>query len=264
MLSASADAHAADWLVAGVRDFDHAVGSVVPAVFEAYARVFHPASRDVGAETVAVRWADVASANSRVMHPAAEWGSITGPWKHRHGSGQPGVWDEPPSTGELPHVTARRLAELLVEHTNRREHCFFALCEGGVLGLIVLFPDGMSESERRRVETSERAGVETWEALIGHGASFKLSGREMRLLNGPLAAIEDFYEHFRGRPSLWWPSDRAWCVGTDIDLMTTYVGGSRACVGALLDDQKLEALAVSVDQRLTWDADTINPLPKPP
>jgi hypothetical protein len=36
----------ADWIVAGVRDFDYTVGSIVPAVFDAYARVFHPASRE--------------------------------------------------------------------------------------------------------------------------------------------------------------------------------------------------------------------------
>ena len=37
------DVSAADWVVAAVRDFDHTVGSLVPPVFEAYARVLHPA-----------------------------------------------------------------------------------------------------------------------------------------------------------------------------------------------------------------------------
>jgi hypothetical protein len=46
--------------------------------------------------------------------------------------------------------------------------------------------------------------------------------------------------------------------------MTTYVDGSRACVEALLAEDELEALAISVDQRVTWDADAINSLPEPP
>jgi hypothetical protein len=46
--------------------------------------------------------------------------------------------------------------------------------------------------------------------------------------------------------------------------MTTYVGASQACVAALLADDRLEVLAVSVDQKITWDADSINPLPAPP
>jgi hypothetical protein len=100
--------------------------------------------------------------------------------------------------------------------------------------------------------------------LLDGAASFGLPARGMSLLEGPLASIEDFYEDFRDPPCLWWPRDRAWCVGSDIDLMTTYVGASRACVEALLADNEIEALSVSVDQRVTWDADEINPLPAPP
>ena len=84
------------------------------------------------------------------------------------------------------------------------------------------------------------------------------------LLHGPLVAIEDFYEFHREPPSMWWPADQAWCVATDIDLMTTYVGGGRAAIDALLGDPELEALAVADDQGVTWDTDTINPLPAPP
>jgi len=34
----------------------------------------------------------------------------------------------------------------------------------------------------------------------------------------------------------WWSEDHAWCVATDIDLMTTYLGASAACVDAVLAD----------------------------
>lgn len=63
---------------------------------------------------------------------------------------------------------------------------------------------------------------------------------------------------------LWWPDDQAWCVATDIDLMTTYVGASTSCIDALLTNAELEALPVPVTQRLTWDTDTVNPLPACP
>jgi hypothetical protein len=61
--------------------------------------------------------------------------------------------------------------------------------------------------------------------------------------------------------SLWWPADRAWFVATDIDLVTTFVGGSAACVRDVLDHPLLEAAPVPADQRFTWDADTVNPAP---
>jgi hypothetical protein len=46
--------------------------------------------------------------------------------------------------------------------------------------------------------------------------------------------------------------------------MTTYVGGSREAISAVLDDEQLEALRVPAGQRVDWEADTINPLPDPP
>ena len=43
--------------------------------------------------------------------------------------------------------------------------------------------------------------------------------------------------------------------------MTTYVGGSAACIAELLATDGLEAATVPADQRVTWDADTVNPRP---
>ncbi len=85
----------------------------------------------------------------------------------------------------------------------------------------------------------------------------------MLLLRGPLNAA-GAVDRWGEPPNVWWPEDRAWCVASEIDLMSTYVGGSASCVAALLADEDIEALPVSVDQRVTWDADTINPLPAPP
>jgi hypothetical protein len=261
MLSASTDAAAGAWVVTGVRDFDYTVGSVVPAVFDAYARVFHPGSRGSGENAVEVRWAEVAAANGRLMHAAAEWGSLTGSWQLE---GQPGVWDQGPRTGELPELLAMRLAAILENHTGANR-CFFGVWEGwGTPSVTMAFhertPDEVREWQREAVE-AEIAG---WCELIGRGVSLRLPDRPMWVLEGPVAAVGDFYAPYRNRPSLWWPEDRAWCVGTDIDLMTTYVGGTSELIDALLADDQLESFAVSVDQRIDWKADTINPLPGPP
>jgi hypothetical protein len=89
----------------------------------------------------------------------------------------------------------------------------------------------------------------------------------MRLLHGPVqaAACSPYGHHpFGDSVNLWWPDDQAWCVGTEIDLMTTYVGGSTACIQAVLAEASLEAMPVSVDQSVTWDSDAINPLPPSP
>jgi hypothetical protein len=60
---------------------------------------------------------------------------------------------------------------------------------------------------------------------------------------------------------LWWPDDRSWCVATDVDLQTSYLGATAECVQDLIDDGQLEIMEVSPDQSVTKDADTINPEP---
>jgi len=262
-LSASSDIDAATWILVALRDFDGTVGSIVPPVFEAYARIFHPASRAAGDDQLSVRWADVAEANGREMHPAAEWGSIAGSWKYQT---QPGLWDGPPSTGELPNDVAKRLVAVLSAHTDDPNHGFFGVWEGwGTGSAMFLFAKDTPEIVQKQAREAVDVEAAAWRGLVESAASFDVPQRPMRLLCGPLVAIEDFYERWDANPpSLWWPADNRWCVGTDIDLMTTYVRGSRSAVEALLADDQLEALAVPDNQSVTWEADAINPLPESP
>jgi hypothetical protein len=41
---------------------------------------------------------------------------------------------------------------------------------------------------------------------------------------------------------LWWPDDRAWCAGNEIDASFTCIGGSRALIDELLARHDLEVL----------------------
>jgi hypothetical protein len=87
--------------------------------------------------------------------------------------------------------------------------------------------------------------------------------RPMLLFSGSLSAATTSFGDLRHLgPSLWWPQDRAWCVATDVDLMSTYIGSTEVCVDALVNDQDLEAMTVSVDQGVSYDSDTINPTPR--
>jgi hypothetical protein len=242
------------WIAEALRPFsEHVVGSLVPPVFEAYARVFHPAVRypdddwfsetetgtEIGtgaAEPLApdedVTWAEVAAFNGRVAHPAMEWASITGSWEFRGNDDQPGMWNDAPAEGHLPVSVAARLAAVLTAHTTTPEACWFGIWDG--FG----FPP---------------AG----------GLALALPSRGYWLLRGPveLAAANLAEEPSEQSANLWWPGDRAWCVATDVDLMTTYVGGSAACIAGVLAADGLEAAPVSAGQRVTWDADTVNPPP---
>ena len=233
------DVSAADWIVAGVRNFQYDVGSLLPVTYEAYARVLHPALRDCAAgDGTEVTWAEVAAANGRVAHAAMEWVAITGGWSFVDGSNQPGIWDARPSTGSLPQRQGEALAHVLEGFTSKPSACWFAVW------------DGYGNAPYRR----------------GSVAFVKMPQRPMALLRGPLSLVGSAFSG-PGWPesaSLWWPGDRAWCVATDIDLMSTYVAGTTRCIEAVLASKSLESFAVTVDQTVHWRSDTINVTPEPP
>ncbi|WP_154677090.1 hypothetical protein [Parafrankia discariae] len=165
-----------------------------------------------------------------------EWISITGSWQYLQGSSdQPGLWNNQPAQGSLPVPQTAHLSGLLARHTTTTNRCWFAVWRG--FGALVV----------------PTVGIPT----------VAMTHRPMVLLTGPLTAATTSLEHppWDQRASLWWPEDRAWCVATDVDLMTTYVGGSQACINALTADDRLEAIPVQADQRITWDSDSINPTP---
>ena len=52
---------------------------------------------------------------------------------------------------------------------------------------------------------------------------------------------------FPQTPSIWWPDDRAWCVATEVDGYDSYVGGSQACIDAVLASELLRAGPIAPD-----------------
>ena len=226
----------ADWIVSSVRNFEYDVGSLLPVTFEAYARVLHPAGRGSGhGDQIDVRWSDVAAANGRIAHAAMEWVAITGDWRFMYEDPQPGIWDLAPSIGSLPSRQATNLANVLGRFTGTPTDCWFAVWDGY----------GNMPARLRTVPMIE------------------MPYRRMVALRGPLSAAGTA---FSGRiwpesASLWWPDDRSWCVATDIDLQSTYVGAAARCIAAVLADNSLESYAVSIDQTVHWESDTINPTP---
>lgn len=218
------------WIAEGVRS-DSTVGSLIPPLFDAFARVFHPAARYAGDDDVDVRWADVAAANATVAHPAMEWGSITGLMEFFDEADQSPLWHGAPARGHLPESAARRIVAVLGRHTSTPEDCWF--------------------------------GVPSDHVIHAAAPVLSVNGAGFWLVRGPigLAAANMDDEPGEQSASLWWPADRAWCVATDLDLVTTYVGGRSACIEELLAEPALETARVPADQGITWVADRINPSP---
>ena len=232
-LPVQTDVSAGRWIVEAVRGRTGVAG-LVPAVFPAYARLLHPAVRYAGDDDVDVTWAEVADDNGTLVHPLMQWPAITGGWEYLHEDSQPPTWDGAPAEGHLPVGVAARLAAVLARHTATPEDCLFGRWDG--FG----FDD------------------------LGAAPRLPLPGsHDVVLVRG---AVADAVRNLAPEPheqsaNLWWPADQAWCVVTDIDLRSTYVGGSAACIPELLAAPGLEVVAAAPDDRVAIDP--VNPLGSP-
>jgi hypothetical protein len=258
--SYSADVAAASWIGPRLRDETGTVGSVVPTGYPAYARLLHPV--DSGGDTL-VRWWDVAARTGRTVHPLVQWHRLVGsgdPLNRRRGE----VDDGPPGEGELPQADLHTLLGVLTAHTATPDDCWSCVWEGWAWvakrpGSVAL----SSFSESGPVPDPEH-GPPGFTAEQLAGPRVVLPGRSYLLLHGPLDAVRFVGDQVTPdwflpqSPTLWWPADRAWFVGTEVDFDSTLVAGSRALVDELLAHPGLEAFEVDPDDSLTWDADQVN------
>ncbi|WP_233498843.1 hypothetical protein [Blastococcus sp. TF02A-26] len=221
------DLSAAAWLVEALASAARGtVAALVPAGFPAHARVLHPAVRYDGDDDVDVRWDEVAAYNGTRAHRLMQWPGITGSWDYVGEEDQPDVWNDTPAPGHLPAHVAVELAGVLTAATTTPDRCWFGACD----------------------ETAA-------------GPRLTLPSCELLLVSGPitLAAANMAAEPQEQSPALWWPADRAWCVATDPELMSTYVAGPVEVVDALLAS-RLEVHPARADDPVGYAADAVNPV----
>jgi hypothetical protein len=220
-------AEAADWLVERVVTFAESVLSLVPSGFDAYARILHPAEQ----EDRAITWAEVAESTGRVVHPEMQWAALVG--AEYYEPGRADCWDRAPATGTLPPEVARPLVANLSQQTKSPQGCWFAIWDG--------WGDLSTE--------------------IARAPAFDLPHRRYHLLAGPIEAAIEPQPQSQRSASIWWPSDRTWCVATEIDLDSSYVGGSFACIDQILASGSFEAFKMGPTNGITIASDAINPQP---
>lgn len=164
-----ADVSPADWLRERLDDaWRGTMHDVVPRGFAAYARVFHPASRDrpqgdawpglpyarhradwdafqardPEIVTERVSWADTAAAMGTTMHAGAQWERLVAPGRvveHEDGPRDAAGWRYgEPRQGDLEPDIVAAIAATLSPHTATPEDAYVGLWEGrgGLLGSV--------------------------------------------------------------------------------------------------------------------------------
>lgn len=210
------------------------VGSVVPPLFDAYARIFHPASRR--GEPVA--WREVARRTGAAVHPQMQWEAIVRPRgfaPEGEASGPGQLFDRAPVTGRCPRAVRVPLVDRFERPADPSSPCH------------LLVWTGFGGVEGSSVDAPRIAGPGREYMVLR--ASLDQVGRGLFDIASPTLEIG---------PSFWWPDDRSWCVATEVDFRWTYVGGPRLLIDAILADDRIEALETRLEHRGEYLSDTVN------
>jgi hypothetical protein len=243
----SEDVAAADWIVDRLRrqppDVESEVRSFLPEGFPAYARVLHPAWRAGPTVGVKVRWAELARAAGVPLTPTTRFEDL--------GSARAIPDLEPPLEGTLACDELDALVELLGDYTGTPRSCWFAIWEG--YGWIQ-GPPATAELVAHRPGRPRQSGARRQAPpLAGRvRARIQVPDRPLILYAGPIEAAAAFCRPpLHQSPNLWWPYDRAWCVASEIDFRSTFLGGDEELTGRLVRDPRLEAIRIAVSAKVT-------------
>ena len=235
----STDASVADWIPDPLDDRSPGTKNttlkrVLPAGFDAYVRILHPAlrpaSRDTGTSAQGtslspVPWAEVAADHDVLLHRQSQWmgicGGVTGVPDY-HPTGQR-CWVWPPEEGVLePRTTALTVLDILRRHTSPQTTCYCG------------FWSGYAGIEQVCSTTSQFDAIHS---------TYYLSE----------TTFAEFVAHYQRRPSISvgpntpdmvWPEDRRWFLTSPYYLCSSYVGGSLDLADALCTSANLECFTV--------------------
>ncbi len=202
------------------------VGSLVPATFDAYARILYPVrASDQNGNKSLVRWSDIARHTGAIAHGEMELHSI-------ETKGERGFLQSNPPTAATPVLDwtsqLTQVVQVLAEHTSTPDDCRFAVWEGNT-----------SLDDIRATTPTAVINGDNYFLLRGPGARATLSYRALS-------------------PHIWWPADHSWCMVAHFDFPCVYLGGNRQTVDAVLAIPEIEAWPARVGQVVTADNDKLN------
>jgi hypothetical protein len=260
-LTPSDEVEAADWIRERLHPFAaYDVGAVVPTGFDAYARVFHPASTSRDWKEEEVRWSDVARWSGRTVHAEMQFHAIAAPANPDLAAEAP-PWSGEPRLGVLSRSQAGALIGLLSGFTSTRDSCWFCLWDGygqvtGAIAFLTAVKDGSPPKAGARRTPRWHLGARSPRPTRSQPERkrVRLPHRDYLLFREPVAKAEGWEDG----PNLWWPDDRAWCVASEIDHPYSYVGGSNELIDAILEHPAIEALPARVTDGILYSSDTVN------
>lgn len=232
VLTVPRDCSAARWLASALADFGSGtIVSVVPDAFDDYVRILHPGRIFNGSnpEGKRVSWGEIARAEGREVSANAQWHASEGAVDSQSAIGA--NWGGSGPEIGLGKEILGRLCRVLANNTAEVERCYFGIWTGwGAEDYAALW---------------QAVGAKSGTGIPQFGLP-RYAGRDYLLLCGPLKSAVELIEKglIHTSPNYIWPSDRSWCVVTDIDLDSTLVGGSDSLIEEIITEDKIEAWRV--------------------
>ena len=186
------------------------VQSLLGDRFEAYLRIMHPAYRIAACALEPVCWTTMAGPG--ITLEDASFRDVSGIPLHSGRTSR--SWDLEPRVGGDAHVTLNLLEHLRAE-TRHPDAVMLGLWDGYGVD-----PVGMAPSQ-----------------------PLDLGRRRYLVTAGPLSLSCDLTGAGH-HANLFWPPECTWAVACDIDLPSTYVGGTAELIEHLREDPALESVEV--------------------
>ncbi|MGP9661289.1 hypothetical protein [Arthrobacter sp. AOP36-C1-22] len=246
----------------------------IPAGFDAYARIFHPASDEDGNP---VRWADIALERGTVLHAGAQFSAVSGiddtgmAWTED-------AWDgEAPAGDGLPATDLAAVAEIISRHAGPEVYLGlwdgYAFIRGGDAVEVLAADEAAADpaTAQREALLREELKRPAFSARVLEGPKLEIGPEGYRsyyLFSGSLEDLASplwkegtgFSE--RQAPDLAWGADRSWMFSTELFEDSTIIGGGAELIDELCRDRRFEARAITLDTDLGADGDRINPVPE--
>jgi hypothetical protein len=196
------------------------VQAVVPAGYASYGRLIHPAYEAVEGAWQRVPMSSIAQPEEHLWKaPSSGWAIMTG---------LP-VGD---NTAVCPYLGARRgspdpddltnLIEILAAYTSTPDQ---------IWGLA--WPGWGVHPECDWLE------AETPKVHVGND--------DHGLMQGPLSGVPTVAGLLTYAPSYWWPQDRAWVVGSQMQDLSTYIAADDECIEALIAGERIDVVRAAPD-----------------
>lgn len=163
---------------------------------------------------------------------------------------QPGRAGGSPSD-RLGARDGQALARLLREHTTTPHRCWFGIWDGYCWDaqIAAFTPCGTTGNYASDL-------IDPVPAKVHAGQRLSLPRRDYLLYTGPVEAGLAFVPEQGQLADLWWPTDRAWFVSSDVDLNVTYVAGTAELIETIVACEDLEALVANPDDWVVTGPDS--------